>query len=392
MAGELPILVSAAHPQQVEDLQALLERAGHHVAWHPVHDEVPEDPTRFRAIVVAANGEHHAEVDQCRKLRNRLHDNPVPILFVGRDGNQSPRLTALEAGADAYLSRPFAPREFLAQMQALLRLKQAHDRLVDRSSEVALINKRLHQVNQQINQELALARRIQLSFLPQQMPNVPGLRFAVHYDLCGQVGGDFYDVFRLDEEHVGFYVADAMGHGIPASLLTIFVKKGARTKEIFGKTYRLVPPNEVLEHLNRDLIQQQLAESPFITMVYGLLNFRTGVLKFARAGHPHPICIPGNRNAEIAALQVHGSLMGVFDTTFALATVQLQRGDKVLVYSDGIENAVWNGRSPGAESLMACATQLRQLAVAELVERLPQDLFGSAGPGDDLTLLGVEFV
>jgi sigma-B regulation protein RsbU (phosphoserine phosphatase) len=207
--------------------------------------------------------------------------------------------------------------------------------------------------------------------------------------LCGRVGGDFYDVFRLDEKHVGFYVADAMGHGIPASLLTNFVKKGARTKEISGSSYRLVPPNEVLEHLNRDLLEQQLAESPFITMVYGMLNVRTGIMKFSRAGHPHPIRIPANANAE--ALQVHGSLMGVFDTAFTVATVQLQRGDKVLFYSDGVENATWAGRPPGTESVLACASHHRQLPADNFVERLTHDLFGTAGPSDDLTLLAVQF-
>src|SRR6202030_3840730 len=132
--------------------------------------------------------------------------------------------------------------------------------------EVNRINKRLQAAYQQIDMELELARRIQESFLPQTLPDLPEVRFAVHYEPCGRVGGDFYDVFRLDEKHLGFYIADAMGHGVPASLLTIFVKKGVRAKEISGQQYRLVPPGEVLQRLNRDLIQQELSDNPFITM------------------------------------------------------------------------------------------------------------------------------
>src|SRR5262249_33561129 len=159
-----------------------------------------------------------------------------------------------------------------AQVRAFLRIKQVHDRLAEKTNEVHLINKRLQQAYGQIDQELELASRIQKSFLPQTLPDLPGWSFAVHYLLCGRVGGDFYDVFRLDEQHVGLYVADAMGHGVPASLLAIFVKKGVRAKEIFGNQYRLLPPGEVLKRLNADLVEQALAEHPFITMAYALVN------------------------------------------------------------------------------------------------------------------------
>src|SRR6202007_1577929 len=120
---------------------------------------------------------------------------------------------------------------------------------VEKTAEVARINKRLQLAYQRIDQELELARRIQQSFLPQTLPQLPTARFAVHYRPCGRVGGDFYDAFRLDERHVAFYVADAMGHGVPASLLTVFVKRGVRAKEIHGREYRLVPPGEVLGRL-----------------------------------------------------------------------------------------------------------------------------------------------
>src|SRR5262249_22012829 len=164
-----------------------------------------------------------------------LADGFVPILFVTCNHTPTARLASLECGADTYLLRPFAPDELLAQVRAFLRLKQLHDRLAQKTAEVQLINRRLQQTYQQLDQELALAGRIQRSLLPQALPDMPSVRFAVYYRPCGQVGGDSYDAFRLDEHHVGFYVADAMGHGVPASLLTVFVKKGVRAQEIFGR-------------------------------------------------------------------------------------------------------------------------------------------------------------
>src|SRR5262249_27026395 len=155
----------------------------------------------------------------------------------------------------------------LAQVRVLERWHRARGQWLARAAEARQINQQLQQAYQQIESDLRLARRLQASFLPRSLPAVGPVRFGVSYRPCGQVGGDFYDVFRLDEQHVGFYVADAMGHGVPASLLTIFLKKAVQPKEVTGDSYRLVPPEEVLARLNRDLIAQKLAEMPFITMV-----------------------------------------------------------------------------------------------------------------------------
>jgi len=286
--------------------------------------------------------------------------------------------------------RPFATGELLAQVRAFLRIKETHDRLSEKSAEINRINKKLHQAYQQIDEELELARRIQLSFLPQTLPEVPRGRFAVHYSLCGQVGGDFYDVFRLDEDHVGFYVADAVGHGLPASLLTIYVKKGIRAKEIFGQQYRLVSPGEVLQRLNQDLIEHAQSENPFITMVYMLFNHRDGTLSFARAGHPYPLYLPQDGDPQF--WQVAGSLLGVFDTEFAVQQHPLRPGDKLLLYTDGVEAASFEGRPPGSERLLACAARHRELPLQDFVDRLARDLVSQAKEPDDLTLLGLEML
>src|SRR5262245_59170926 len=246
------VLLCADQEAAVSDVRGLLEQAGYAVRWHGVNGREPDDLAAHHLVILDDGAPGGAALRFCRRLRTGLTDAFVPILFLTEDHSPTTRLASLEGGADTYLLRPFAPGELLAQVQAFLRIKDVHDRLADKSAEVHRVNKRLQQAYQQIDQELELAQRIQLSFLPQTLPEVPQLRFAVRYLLCGRVGGDFYDVFRLDEEHVGFYVADAMGHGVPASLLTIFVKKGIKPKEVFGKQYRLVPPGEVLARLNKD--------------------------------------------------------------------------------------------------------------------------------------------
>ncbi|HXG11294.1 MAG TPA: SpoIIE family protein phosphatase [Gemmataceae bacterium] len=382
------ILLCAASPTAAADVRRLLEEAGLHVADHFYHVPVPDDLADYHLAVLEGCGEEEAALAFCRRLRSRLADRLLPILFITDDRAPHARLASLEGGADTYLLRPFSPAELLGQVRAFLRLKELHERLSEKTAEVRRINHRLRQAYQTIDQELELARRVQLSFLPPSLPEVPECRFAVHYDLRGKVGGDFYDVFRLDESHLGFYVADAVGHGVAASLLTIFVKKGVRAKDVIGRQYRLVPPNEVLQRLNRDLVAQAMAEAPFITMVYALLDHRTGTLHFARAGHPHPLYLPCEGPPQL--WQVEGSLMGVFDIEFPVQVRQLHPGDKLLLYSDGIDAARFEDQPSGIVSLLACAARHRQLPIEAFVERLATDLFREGGQPDDLTLLGLE--
>jgi sigma-B regulation protein RsbU (phosphoserine phosphatase) len=382
------ILLCAADPAAVRDVRQLLEQAGYAVGEHACGGAGPEDLSAYSLVVLAGGRGDGQALQCCRHLRARLADGLVPILFLTEDTSPPARLAGLEAGADSYLLRPFAADELLAQVRAFLRIKDSHDRLGEKAAEVHRINKRLQLAYQQIDQELVLARRIQRSFLPQSLPEVPRVRFAVHYRPCGRVGGDFYDIFRLDESHLGFYVADAMGHGVPASLLTIFIKKAVRAKEIVGQQYRLVPPGEVLRHLNRDMIEQALSESPFITMVYVLFNHQDGTLRFSRSGHPYPLYLP--RHGDPQLWQIEGTLLGVFDAEFPVQTHALQPGDKLLLYTDGVDAAAVEGQPPGVPSLLACAARLRELPIQELVDRLAQEMFGPAGQADDLTLLGLE--
>jgi serine phosphatase RsbU (regulator of sigma subunit) len=382
------ILVCRNGGPEATDLGPILEGAGHTVVAGHLEPGTQRPALDASLVVVDGSGDPAGALALCGRLRREAGEAFLPVLFVTGDSSPSTRLASLRHGADAYLLRPFDPAELLALVDAFLRLKERQDRLAEKTAEVNRINHRLEAAYQQIDQELELASRIQASFLPQVLPQLPQVRFAVHYRPCGRVGGDFYDVFRLDEHHFGFYVADAMGHGVPASLLTIFVKKGVRAKEIFGTQYRLVPPGEVLQRLNRDLIEQALSEAPFITMAYVLLNFADNTLSFARSGHPYPLYLPHDGPPQL--WQLEGTLLGVFDASYPVRTEQLRPGDKLLLYSDGVDAARFESKLAGSPSLMACAEQHQGLPIDELVAHVARDLFRLTKQNDDLTLLGLE--
>lgn len=372
----------------LEDVSSFLHEAGCHVDVRPFHG-----PHRiFPAQLYVVDGGRQTEqaLKLCQHLHLEQNDAYTPILFITADDDPRSRLAGLQCGADTSLARPIDAAEFLAQVQTLLRVKDRYDQLTLKAAEAQRITQRLQAANQQIDQEMDLARRLQESFLPQSLPQVPGVRLAVKYKPFAQVGGDFYDVFRLDEKHLGFYLADAMGHGVPASLLTIFVKKGVRAKEISGQSYRLVPPTEVLEKLNRALIEQQIPDLPFITMVYVLFNYLDGTLQFARAGHPYPLYLPKEGKPILA--QIEGGLLGVFETKYRLQTHQLKPGDKFLLYTDGMDGASFEQHPVGLASLLAAAEKFRTLPIDEMLERLASDLFTQTRQADDLTVFGMEMV
>ena len=252
-----------------------------------------------------------------------------------------------------------------------------------------------------IDEELRMAAQLQREFLPTQLPSIEGIEFQVLYRPATYVSGDIYDIERLDEDHVGFFVADAVGHGVPAALMTMYIKRSMRCKEIDPSQpngYRIISPDAALARLNHDMVGYQNGRVRTATACYGVLNFRTLELQFARAGHPFPMILRGDGRQEM--VEPDGSILGVFpEEQFELATTRLEAGDRVLLYSDGFEVAFPDRSDPAGRIANDQYTQeFKDLArgpLAEAVQRLRERLdtqSGSLNQRDDLTVvcLGVD--
>jgi len=185
-------------------------------------------------------------------------------------------------------------------------------------------------------EQLRLAGLVQQDFLPTQLPNSDEVRWATAFLPAEWVSGDIYDVVRIDEQHIGFYVADVVGHGMPAALLTIFLKQALVMRETIESNYHIFSPAEVMKNLNVRMASQKLSGYQFATCCYCLLNIKTLQLTYARAGHPYPILIRPKEQPQ--QLEIRGSLLGIFgQAEYTQETIQLQPGDKFLLYSDGAE-------------------------------------------------------
>lgn len=382
-----PLRILLAGDPVPADAHAVLEAAGFAVAATGLSGIDPAEVARSQAVLIGVNGRVLATAQAlCRRWRIELGEHYVPIVWLAADDIPAP--AGLDAGADAVVRPAAAPDHLVAQLKALLRIQHLHGRLASRAAEAQNLNQKLQQAYQQIDGDSELTRRIHRGFLPRSLPEVGGARFAVVYRPRSRIGGDFYDVMRLDEHHIGLYVADAMGRGLPASsLLSIFVKKSLITKEILGKSYRLVPPGEVLDRLNRELLNLSLPEPPFVTMLYAQLDTRDGTLTFARAAHPHPLYVPVE--SEPAYWHAAGTLLGVFESEFPVQQKRLQPGDKLVVFSDGVHPPA---TGPGAlhDPLVEAVRRHRGLAVESFVDAVSRDLLEESRHPEDFTLLAVE--
>jgi phosphoserine phosphatase RsbU/P len=382
-----PLRVLLAGDPPAADARAALEAAGFEVNATGLGGIDPAEVARSGTVVIdVASRTLTTARAVCRRWRIELGERFVPIVWLTGD-DVSPA-TGLDAGADAVLRRTAAAEQLVAQVKALLRVAHLHGRLAARAAEAQNLNQRLQQAYQQIDADLELTRRIHRGFLPRAMPEVGRARLAVVYRPRSRVGGDFYDVFRLDEDHIGLHVADAMGRGLPAtSLLSIFVKKSLVTKEVSGQSYRLVPPGEVLDRLNRELLNLTLPEPAFVTMLYAQLNCRDGGLTFARAAHPHPLHVPAA--TEPKYWHAAGTLLGVFESEFPAQEKRLESGDKLVLFSDGVHPP---SASPGSmdDPLVEAARRHRNLGVQPFVDAVARDLLAESRHTEDFTLLAVE--
>lgn len=285
------------------------------------------------------------------------------------------------------------PVRTLAVMQEQVDLLQTE--LNALRGELELYRRRDQALNGQmdrLDEELRLAAKLQRDFLPKTLPQVGNVRFNVLFRPAGYVSGDIYDVMRLDETHVGFYVADAIGHGMPAALLSMFLKRALITKEITQDGYRLLEPGETMRKLNEALVEQNLSQATFATALYGKINTRTLELQFARGGHPSPIVL--GRDGALTELPATGGLLGIFsDETYDSGQTRLSSGDRLIIFSDGAELIFSDARDFDPQRWRLALQQRASMSTSELLHDLSDQInhtSGSLDARDDLTIVVAE--
>ena len=243
-----------------------------------------------------------------------------------------------------------------------------------------------------IKGDLAVAREIQQAILPRIFPPFPEeantLDIAADMNAAKDVGGDFYDFFRIDNDRIGFTIADVSGKGVPAAIFMAVARTLIRATGIRG-----VSPAECMTYINA-LLSQESVNYMFVTVFYGIYNIRTGEVTYSNAGHNPPYLMKADGTVEELPLSKDIVAGAIDDYEFTEDTLQLEKGDTLLLFTDGVTEAIdKDEKDYGDERLRKLLGQCSKLSCQEIVDKVKADVkafVGEAEQSDDITLLALK--
>lgn len=279
------------------------------------------------------------------------------------------------------------------------------DITAQKESEAALerTKRQLEAANERMSKDLEAAARIQQSLLPKAPPDVPGIRFAWRFEPSTELAGDLLNLFALDERRIAVYVLDVSGHGVAASLLSVAVSRllsPLRGHSVIftpedGKpgSYTITPPAAVAAKLNENFpFNPETAQ--YFTLLYGVLDVSSGEFRYVCAGHPPPINVRDGGGSH--DMESSGPPLGLLpQPEYQEQTVTLRRGDRLVVYTDGVVEAEdADGSEFGQTRLHKCLWATRKLPIRESLDSVVTNIrrwSGTPSLEDDATIVMLEF-
>ena len=246
---------------------------------------------------------------------------------------------------------------------------------------------------EKIGAELNVASQIQEGMLPNIFPAFPDhMEFEIFASMftAKEVGGDFYDFFLIDDDHLAIVIADVSGKGVPAALFMMASKIVINNLSTIG----INDPGLILQEVNNRIVKNNPVEM-FVTVWLGILEISTGKLKAANAGHEYPcVCMNGNKYEMIK--DKHGLVIGGFENLkYHTYEMQLKPGDSFFVYTDGVPEATNNKNELfGNERLLDALNDNPNYSVVELLDHVKQridEFVGEAPRFDDITMLALRY-
>ncbi len=333
-------------------------------------------------------------LELCRRARTLDRERYLPMVVLTGRHEDEDLVVAMEAGADAFLTKPFSPHELFAHLRVVKRVKALEYRLAKKVGE-------LNKAKQIMEDDLKAAGDIQRSLLPNKQPEMTGVETDWMFSACSATAGDMLNLIQLDEHRLGMYVLDVSGHGCQAALLSVslsrvltpFPQQGGLLKELKDGGYQIPSPADVAAALNRQFpVMQQSGQ--YVTFLYGILDLCDGSFEFVSAGHPAMLHFSGGKATE-GERRSNIPIGWVPEYTYNQERICLSEGDMVLFYSDGFEEAVNpQGEELGRAQLVQVLEERPHWPVGEAIKAITARVethSADVPQRDDMTMVGFRF-
>lgn len=299
----------------------------------------------------------------------------IPVILMTGLDDLNAKIKGLSTGADDYLLKPLNEQELIARVFSLLRLKNA--------------NSELYEKNMLIKKELEAAKKIQRYIVPSDFsfidyPSVSGI-----YKPIEDIGGDFFDCYKIDENRSAFLIADVTGHGIPAALTMTMAKM------LFSMSApKFSEASELMKEINRQM-KGTLLDTQYVTAFYLIFDRSTGKLTYSNAGHTRALFYRESKN-QVLALDSFGWFIGISEECeYEEKSVIVSEGDRLFIYTDGITEAKNNsGEDYGEVRLAKFLRNNHRLSGENFCNELMNSVnsFIEKTPiNDDIAFLNIEF-
>jgi sigma-B regulation protein RsbU (phosphoserine phosphatase) len=316
-------------------------------------------------------------LEKIRELNNPL----LKAIIVSAYGDMENIRTAMNRGAFDFITKPinFDDLEITIN-KTLLEITTLKDALQNRDNFVAL------------QQELEVARNIQLSILPQKFlpfPQQKRFELDAFIETAQEVGGDFYDFFMIDSNKLGFVIGDVSGKGVPAAIFMAVSKTALKSTAL-----RNLPADVCLQTINKTLTRESLAHM-YVTVIFGILDIKNGVVEYCNAGHNAPYILKNDGN--ITPLQATGGIpLGyIEDYVYEKHSIRLEPGETIFFYTDGVTEALNSKEHEFTEQRLIQALKQHNAApLSKLNRSIVKEIkkfTGGIPQSDDITLLALKY-
>lgn len=265
-----------------------------------------------------------------------------------------------------------------------LQLSQATDQLKNYADNLdKIVEQRTNQIKEiyrKLLDDLEYARDMQRSMLPSELPSEKGVSFHAGYFPAERLSGDFYNIFKLDDENIGLYIGDVSGHGVPAAMLAVFLNQSIKTRRLSNDSgFEIIKPSDVLKDLYMSFNMTNFKEEVYIVMLYGVYNFKKRELILASAGmNTPPILLNGPEG--ISNIDIKGfpicKFADIYEAEYVDSIITLKQGQKLLFYTDGLVEAENSSMEKYAENrLNGLLKKFHDMPGTKLSEAIEKSIF-----------------